>query len=103
MKKAEFIHKVAAEVGFSKKDTAAFVEASLAVITKTLQSGQNINFIGFGAFSTTVRAARKAKVPKTDRIVDVPETISVKFKAGKNLKDAVAEVKNLIKKSKSKP
>ena len=93
MKKAEFIQNVAEKAGLSKKDTTTAVEASLAVITEALVAGDSVNFIGFGAFSTTMRAARKAKVPNTDRIVDVPATISVKFKAGKNLKDAVAKKK----------
>ena len=91
MKKAEFIQRVAEDAGLSKKDTTIVIEASLALITKTLMNGGDVSFIGFGAFSTTIRAARKTKVPRTDRIVDVPETVNVKFKAGKNLKDAVGK------------
>ena len=47
--------------------------------------------MGFGTFSTKPRAARKTRVPETDRIVDVPATTVVKVKAGKTLKSAVAK------------
>ena len=93
MKKAEFIQNVAEKAGLSKKDATAAIEASMDVIKEALVSGDTVNFIGFGAFSTSIRAARKAKVPNTDRIVDVPETVSVRFKAGKGLKEAVAKKK----------
>jgi len=91
MKKAEFVQAVAQKAGLSKKDTEAVIDAALETITEALADGKSVSFIGFGTFSTTERAARKAKVPGTDRVVDVPATRAVKFKVGKNLKDAVAK------------
>ncbi|HIP14638.1 MAG TPA: HU family DNA-binding protein [Sulfurimonas autotrophica] len=91
MKKAEFVQAVAEKAGLSKKDTEAVIEAALETITQALADGKSVSFIGFGTFSTTERAARKAKVPGTDRVVDVPATRAVKFKVGKNLKEAVAK------------
>ena len=46
--------------------------------------------LGFGTFSTADRAARTAKVPGTDRTVNVPATTVAKFKVGKSLKEAVS-------------
>jgi len=91
MKKAEFIQAVAQKANLSKKDTEAVIDAAIETITQALAEGKSVGFIGFGTFSTTKRAARKAKVPGTDRIVDVPATRIVKFKVGKNLKEAVAK------------
>jgi len=91
MKKAEFVQAVAEKAGLSKKDTEAVIDAALETITEALAAGKSVSFIGFGTFSTAERAARKAKVPGTDRVVDVPATRAVKFKVGKNLKDAVAK------------
>ncbi|SFP38762.1 HU family DNA-binding protein [Hydrogenimonas thermophila] len=91
MKKAEFVQAVAEKAGLSKKDTEAVIDAALETITEALADGKSVSFIGFGTFSTAERAARKAKVPGTDRVVDVPATRAVKFKVGKNLKDAVAK------------
>ncbi len=90
MKKAEFVQEVASKAGLSKKDSEAAINAVLDTITDALKAKKSVSFIGFGTFSTAERAARKAKVPGTDRVVDVAATTAVKFKVGKKLKDAVA-------------
>jgi len=91
MKKAEFIQAVADKAGLSKKDSQKAVDAALETISEALVAGKSVSFIGFGTFSTASRAARKARVPGTDRVVDVPATTAVKFKVGKKLKEAVAK------------
>ncbi len=90
MKKAEFIQEVAQRAGLSKKDTQKCIDAALEVITEALKKGEDVAFIGFGTFTTTMRAAREAKVPGTNKVVKVPATRVVKFKVGKKLKEAVA-------------
>ena len=90
MKKAEFIDAVAEKTGLSKKDTAGALEAMLETIQGALVEKKSISFIGFGTFSTSERAARSARVPGTDKIVNVAATTAVKFKVGKKLKEAVA-------------
>ncbi|MFA7090489.1 MAG: HU family DNA-binding protein [Arcobacteraceae bacterium] len=91
MNKAEFIDAVAAKAGLSKKDAKGAVDAALETITEALVKGDAVSFIGFGTFSTAARAARTAKVPGTDRTVNVAATTVAKFKVGKALKDAVAK------------
>ena len=91
MNKAEFIDAVALKSGLSKKDAKSAVDAVLETITETLAKKDFVSFIGFGGFSTSARAARTAKVPGTDRTVEVAATTSVKFKVGKDLKLAVAK------------
>ena len=91
MNKAEFIDAVAAKSGLSKKDAKGAVDAALETITDVLVKGDTVSFIGFGTFSTSTRAARTAKVPGTNKTVDVPATTVAKFKVGKALKDAVAK------------
>jgi DNA-binding protein HU-beta len=89
MKKAELIEAVASKTGLSKSDVDAVIKATIETITEAVAKGDKVSFIGFGSFELTTRAARKAKVPNTDKIVEVPESKSVKFKVGKQLKDAV--------------
>lgn len=91
MNKAEFVDAVAQKSGLSKKDTKACVDAVVDAITDALVSGDSVSFIGFGTFSVSDRAARTAKVPGTDRTVDVAATKVAKFKVGKALKEAVAK------------
>ncbi|HHD77414.1 MAG TPA: HU family DNA-binding protein [Campylobacteraceae bacterium] len=93
MKKADFIQAIAEKTGLSKKDTAATVEAALEVIEEALVNGKSVSFIGFGTFTTSERAARSARVPGTDKVVEVPATKAAKFKVGKKLKEAVAASK----------
>ncbi|QKF92309.1 HU family DNA-binding protein [Campylobacter sp. CCUG 57310] len=89
MKKAEFIQAVADKAGLSKKDSLKVVDATLETIKEALTAGGSVSFIGFGTFSTADRAARKARVPGTKKVIDVPASKAVKFKVGKKLKEAV--------------
>jgi len=91
MNKAEFVDAVAAKAGLSKKDAKGAVDAVLGTITETLVKKESVSFIGFGTFSTANRAKRIAKVPGTDKTVEVPATTVAKFKVGKALKEAVAK------------
>jgi DNA-binding protein HU-beta len=91
MNKNELVDAVAAKSGLTKKDAKNAVDATLDVITEALKNKDTVAFIGFGTFSTTERAARTAKVPGSDKIVNVPASTAVKFKVGKALKEAVAK------------
>ncbi len=91
MNKTEFIDEVAVKTGLSKKDAKGAVDAVLEVITEALVKKDSVSFIGFGTFATAERAARVAKVPGTDKTVNVPATTVAKFKVGKSLKEVVAK------------
>ncbi|MDX4037989.1 HU family DNA-binding protein [Aliarcobacter skirrowii] len=91
MNKTEFIDAVAAKAGLSKKDSKSAVDAVLETITEALVKKDSVAFVGFGTFTTAARAARVAKVPGTDKTVNVPATTVAKFKVGKALKEAVAK------------
>ena len=74
-----------------KADTTAALESIIDSIQETLAKGEQVALVGFGTFSVKARNARTAKVPGTDKTVDVPATTVAKFKVGKALKDAVAK------------
>ena len=93
MKKADFIQVVAEKAGLSKKDTVKVVDSALEAIKELLVKGDDISFIGFGSFGIAERAAREGKVPGTNRTYKSPATKVVKFKVGKQLKEAVAAAK----------
>ena len=90
MNRVELIDAVASKTGLSKKDTKATFEAVLETIGETLAKGSSVDIVGFGSFKVSARAARTAKVPGTDKTVNVPATTVAKFKVGKALKEAVA-------------
>ena len=90
MTKQEFVDRVAAEASLSKSDAAKAVDAVLSVITDTLTSGGQVNFTGFGKFSTQRRAARMGVNPRNpSQKVQIPEATVPKFSAGSQLKSAV--------------
>ena len=89
MKKAELVDAVASKTGLSKTDVDSVIKTTIETITEAVAKGDKVSFIGFGSFELTTRAGRQAKIPGTDKIVDVPPSKTVKFKVGKQLKDAV--------------
>lgn len=89
MNKAEFIEAIALKTGLSKKDSKSVVDATLETITETLVAGESVSFIGFGTFSTSNRGERMAKIPGTDKTVNVPAKRVAKFKAGKGLREEI--------------
>ena len=62
----------------------------LGAITNALKKGQEVSLIGFGTFAVTKRAARTGKNPRTGEALKIPATKAPKFRAGKQLKAAVA-------------
>ena len=87
MKKTELIAKVAEKTGLSKKDVNEVINTTIAMIEEALKNGEKVSFIGFGNFEVVTRAPRVARVPGTGKEVKIPETKSVKFKVGKQLKE----------------
>ena len=54
-----------------------------------MKKGEDVAIIGFGTFSVAERAARTARNFRTNELIDVPASKTVKFKVGKGLKDSV--------------
>ncbi len=91
MNKAELIAAVAEKSGLSKKDSEAAVTAALDVITAALKDGDKVQLVGFGSFEVKSRAARTGRNPKTKEAIEIPASKVPVFKAGKALKDIVAQ------------
>jgi len=87
--KQEFVDKVAAKSGLTRRDAGKAVEAVLESITEALKGGQDVAFTGFGKFSTSHRAARQGVNPRTKEKVMIPAATVPKFSAGSALKSAV--------------
>jgi len=90
MNKAEFTQALADKAGTSKKDAETMLNAFVAVVTETLQSGGDVAITGFGAFSAKMRAARVGVNPQNpSQKINIKAVNVPKFKAGKGLKDAL--------------
>lgn len=91
MNKAELIATVAEKAELSKKDCEKAINAALDAITEALQKGDKVQLVGFGAFDVKERGARVGRNPRTKEEIEIPASRIPQFKAGKALKDAVAE------------
>jgi DNA-binding protein HU-beta len=91
MNKAELIMAVAGETGLSKKDVEAALNATMKTITDALAQEEKVQIVGFGSFETKHRAERMGRNPRTKEDVLIPATKIPLFKAGKVLRDAVAQ------------
>ena len=89
MNKTELINAVADKTQLSKKDAEAAITATVEAIAEALTREEKVQLVGFGSFEVKTRAARVGRNPKTGEI-EIPQTKTPVFKAGKALKDAVA-------------
>ncbi len=89
MNKTELIDAVANAADMPKSAAGRAVEATLAAITDSLKSGEQVTLIGFGTFNVRERAARTGRDPRTGNSIDIKAAKIPAFKAGKALKDAV--------------
>jgi DNA-binding protein HU-beta len=87
--KAEFVDKVAAKSGLSKKDAGAAVDAVISSIEESLKSGDEVSFTGFGKFHVANRGAREGRNPRTGETMTIAASRVPRFTAGSGLKKAV--------------
>ena len=91
MNKTELIAEVANKAGLSRKDAEKALGAVVETITEAVVKGDKVQLVCFGSFETKQREARTGRNPKTKETIEIPATRVPVFKAGKALKDAVAE------------
>jgi DNA-binding protein HU-beta len=89
MNKGDLINSVAKNSGLTKADSGRAVDAVLDSITTSLQKGERVTLPGFGSFSTSKRAARTGRNPQTGKEIKIKARTVARFKAGKNLAEAV--------------
>jgi DNA-binding protein HU-beta len=89
MNKLDLIAVVAQETDISKAKAAEVVEAVFGAIEKSLKQKEEVRLVGFGTFIPTSREASKGRNPRTGEEIAIPASSSVRFKAGKTLKDAI--------------
>jgi len=87
--KQELINAIAAQTGTGVAATTETVNQMLATVFQQVVDGNTVQLIGFGSFSTSARAARSGRNPKTGEPLEIPAVKTVKFTAGKSFKDSI--------------
>lgn len=91
MNKLELISAIAESTGKTKKDSEAFVNAFVNVITETLANDEEVNLHGLGKFTVSERAARIGHNPQNGEEIKIPEMRVPKFKFSSTVKTAINE------------
>ena len=89
MNKQDLVASVAKQADLSKSKAAEAVDAVIDSIKKSLKKGDDVRLVGFGTFSVAKRAATTGRNPRTGEPIKIPASKQPKFKAGKELKEAV--------------
>lgn len=89
MNKGDLINKIAEDANLTKAQAADALNSVINSVSDTLSNGEKVTLVGFGTFSTNHRPARTGRNPQTGESIKIAAKTSVKFKAGKELSDAV--------------
>ena len=93
MTKRDLVVKIAREINLNQSEVAEAVQKTLDYIAEELIAGRTIELRNFGVFEIKVRKSRKGRNPnEPEHEVVIPERTVVKFRAGKELKDAVEKL-----------
>jgi nucleoid DNA-binding protein len=106
--KRELVMRITDQLGekgasFTQKDVQDIVQTLIQEITDSLTQGHTVVLRNFGAFQVKETAAKIGRNPKQpgSKVV-IPARASVKFKPGKELKEKVASILQLIREQQAK-
>ena len=87
--KAQLADLLFEHIGLNKRESKDMIDAFFDLIAQSLVDGDDVKLTGFGNFQIRTKAPRPGRNPRTGEAIKIPASKSAKFKAGKELKDAV--------------
>jgi DNA-binding protein HU-beta len=87
--KSDIAEAVAQKAGMPKSRAENVVSMVFDTIQDSLRQGERVSIVSFGTFEVRTNKGRMGRNPKTGETIYIPEKRSVKFKAGKGLKETV--------------
>ena len=89
MTKHRLIETLADETKMTKREVEAFLTTFVAIVERTIATGEKVSITGFGTFDLGKRAARRGVNPQTGAEIHIPEMPMPRFRAGKRLKETL--------------
>ena len=89
MNKMDLIAAVADKADLSRAKASEVVDAVFGAIEAALKKQDEVRLVGFGTFATARREASTGRNPRTGEEMAIAASTTVRFKAGKGLKEAV--------------
>lgn len=90
--KKDLAYRIADRTGLKKVAVKEVLQQFIDDVIDELAKGNRLEFREFGVFEIKTRAARRARNPRTGARVDVPPKTVIHFKAGRLMKERVAEL-----------
>ena len=87
--KAHIVESIRSQTGFTKSKSSEMVENMLELMRKSLESGEDVLFSGFGKFSVREKNARRGRNPVTGDDLMLRSRKVVTFKSSGKLRDKV--------------
>jgi len=94
MTKHDLVLQISEETGLPQQKVHQVVQKTFDYITEALARGEKVELRNFGVYEVKTRKARVGRNPNTPQInVPIPARAVVRFKAGKEMRDRVAQLK----------
>ncbi len=93
MTKRDLVLRISDETRLAQQQVLEVVQKTLDYITEALAKGETVELRNFGVFQAKVRKARIGRNPNAPAVdVPIPQRTIVKFKAGKEMREAVTKL-----------
>jgi nucleoid DNA-binding protein len=93
MTKRDLVIRISEETGQVQQKVLQVVQRTLDLISEAVAAGRTVELRNFGVFEVKVRKARIGRNPnRPERDVPIPQRAVVKFKPGKEMREAVLKL-----------
>jgi nucleoid DNA-binding protein len=93
MTKRDLVVRISEETGLVQQDVLNVVQKTLDYISEAVTKGQKVELRNFGVFEVKVRKPRVGRNPNAPAAdVPIPARAVVKFKPGKEMREAVLKL-----------
>ncbi len=89
--RADLAETVNRQIGLSRAESAAIIEAILAKMCHALAEGENVKISGFGTFILRDKTERIGRNPKTGAEVPIAPRRVLTFRASQAMRDRIAK------------
>lgn len=93
MTKRDLVIRISNETGLIQQDVLKVIQKTLDYISDAVKKGDKVELRNFGVFEVKVRKARIGRNPNSPEAdVHIPPRSVVKFKPGKEMREAVMQI-----------
>ncbi|MGE3163629.1 MAG: HU family DNA-binding protein [Planctomycetota bacterium] len=85
--KRDLVQLIAEKTNVQQQKAKEVIQSFLDEIISELAKGNRLEFRDFGVFEPRSKAPRLARNPRTGEKIQVPNKVTVKFKAGRMMKE----------------